>query len=78
MRNVIPFPRTVQKIQPVKVEKAVNPNDLLIVNEFQFTCPHCKTTSKFEQTKMFFKIIKFYCLGCGNPHTVVNPALKDR
>lgn len=78
MRNVIPFPKSVRKNQPLKVDKAVNPSDLLIIKDFEFTCPNCKTISKFEQSNMFFKIIKFYCGGCGNPHTVVNPALKDR
>lgn len=77
MRNVIPFPnKNAQKRKTLIKEKDIlsNRKDFLILKEFEFTCPHCETVGKFKQENIVFKRIQLYCGGCGNAHTITNPA----
>lgn len=74
MKNVVSFPGTAQK-KKLLPEPLAAPGKFLITREFEFTCPHCKTTSNFEQKNLIFKRLQFYCGECGAMHLVSNPAL---
>lgn len=78
MGKVVPFPAVKEKLKVEKTDIVSNPHDYLVTKTFEFTCPNCKTRAKFDQKNIVFKKLQFYCGGCGFPHTVCNPALKDR
>lgn len=74
MKNIVSFPGLAQK-KTVYPSKLGDTRDFLILKEFDFSCPHCKTVSKFETNNLIFKRLQFYCGGCGTAHVVTNPAL---
>ena len=74
MKNLVSFPGVAQK-KTVYPETVRDTRDFLILKEFEFSCPHCKSKSKFETNGMIFKRLQFYCGGCGTSHIVSNPAL---
>lgn len=76
MKNVVSFPGIAQK-QKLLPEPLSNHKNYLVIKDFEFTCPHCKTTSSFEQTNLIFKRLQFYCGGCGQMHLVANPAFRN-
>ena len=75
MGKLLPFPTACDNH---KLETTPNKSDYLIIKTFNYTCPNCKTKSTFNQENMIFKRIHFYCGGCGQPHVVINPALKEK
>lgn len=74
MKNLVSFPGIAQKktVYPMTIRDT---RDFLILKEFEFSCPHCKQSSKFETNGMIFKRLQFYCGGCGQMHLVSNPGL---
>jgi len=74
MKNLVSFPGLNQK-KTVYPSEIRDTRDFLILKEFDFSYPHCKTVSKFETNSLIFKRLQFYCGGCGTAHIVTNPAL---
>lgn len=51
-----------------------DPHVRLSVGQVAFTCPSCGEKSSAEFTKMVFRSMEFYCLSCGYPSRITNPA----
>lgn len=51
-----------------------DPNVRLSLGPVTFTCTACgeKTSADFHH--MLFRSLEFYCLSCGSPYRIVNPA----
>jgi hypothetical protein len=52
--------------------------DQMCVGPWEFSCPKCKTKTKFECTNMVFKMLEFYCSSCGSYFKVINPAFSNK
>jgi hypothetical protein len=58
--------------------KSESLKDQLCVGPWEFSCPKCKTRTKFDCTNMVFKMLEFYCSICGSYFKVVNPAFSNK
>lgn len=78
--KIIPFPSK----KRVKVSKAKLQSERpqieqpLHLGPIIFTCPTCKTESKFSGLNIIFRALEFYCSNCGTAHRVTNPAFNPR
>jgi hypothetical protein len=70
MASIIKFPG------PKKVfgEPDHNPHHKLSVGPVSFTCTSCYEISHVDFKGMVFRTMEFYCMSCGNPYRVSNPA----
>jgi predicted RNA-binding Zn-ribbon protein involved in translation (DUF1610 family) len=53
---------------------SLDPNMRLSVGPVAFTCTNCGEDAKVDFHKMVFRSLEFYCLGCGHPYRITNPA----
>jgi len=53
--------------------KSESLKDQLCVGPWEFSCPKCKTKTKFDCSNMIFKSLDFYCSSCGSFFKVINP-----
>lgn len=62
------------------VDATINsdPNLRLAVGPMAFSCTICGETTSANFTNMVFRSLEFYCLSCGSPHRVTNPAFAAR
>lgn len=51
-----------------------DPNTHLALSPVSFTCSSCGENTSAEFHNMVFRSLEFYCLSCGHPFRVVNPA----
>lgn len=52
----------------------LDPNRRLSIGPVAFTCTACGEINTANFTNMVFRSLEFYCLGCGSPFRIVNPA----
>ncbi len=76
MSKIIRFPVAANKLstKPPLLSKPVVTHDRIQLGPWEFTCPKCSTTTKFECTNIIFRVLDFYCASCGAFHRVTNPA----
>jgi hypothetical protein len=55
-------------------ESILDPNQRLAVGPVSFTCTACNVTNTADFSNMVFRSLDFYCLNCGSPFRMVNPA----
>jgi len=55
-----------------------DPNLRLALGEVVFTCTSCGQTTQADFRNMVFRSLEFYCLTCGAPFRVVNPAFNQK
>ena len=46
----------------------------IYLEETTFCCPTCEKQSSVKFTNVIFRMMEFYCEGCGNAYKVTNPA----
>lgn len=69
--TIIRFPGGAQQL-PATTNP--DPNLRLSVGPVAFTCTSCGETTRADFCNMVFRSLEFYCLTCGSPFRVVNPA----
>ena len=55
-----------------------DPNLRLSVGPVAFTCTSCGETTGADFRGMVFRSLEFYCLACGCPYRITNPAFGYR
>lgn len=66
--TVIRFPPT-----GAEPESTQPKHEKMYLGAFSFTCP-CGSKGTFEPNNIIFRSLELYCLACGTPHKLVNPA----
>ena len=51
-----------------------DPSARLALTPVTFTCTSCGEVAVADFTHMVFRSLEFYCLSCGTPYRVTNPA----
>jgi hypothetical protein len=51
-----------------------DPNLKLSLGKVNFTCTSCNDKATVNFDNMLFRSLEFYCLSCGTPFKIVNPA----
>lgn len=69
--TIIRFPGGAQQL-PTRT--SADPNLRLALGPLAFTCTSCGETTQADFRNMVFRTLEFYCLSCGAPFRVVNPA----
>lgn len=57
---------------------SLDPNLRLSVGPVTFTCTCCGATTRAEFHSMVFRTLEFYCIGCGSPFRITNPAFRSK
>jgi Zn finger protein HypA/HybF involved in hydrogenase expression len=58
--------------------KSESLKDQLCVGPWEFSCPKCKSKTKFDCSNMIFKSLDFYCASCGSFFKVINPVFSNK
>ena len=53
---------------------SLDPQLRLSIGPVAFTCTSCGEQAVVDFRHMVFRSLEFYCLGCGVPHRISNPA----
>jgi len=69
--TIIRFPGGAQRL-PANTDD--DPNLRLSVGPVRFTCTSCGDETVAEFRNMVFRSLEFYCLTCGTPFKIRNPA----
>ena len=69
--TIIRFPGSPQRL-PARTNP--DPNVRLAVGPVSFTCTSCGKLASADFRNMVFRSLEFYCVACGTPHRMVNPA----
>lgn len=69
--TIIRFPGGDRKL-PAKTDP--DPSLRLAVGPVGFTCTSCGESASAEFHNMVFRSLEFYCLSCGSPFRITNPA----
>ncbi len=51
-----------------------DPNHRLSIGPVTFTCTSCGEGATADFRNMVFRTLEFYCLSCGSPFRITNPA----
>lgn len=84
MSNLIHFPHARENIkarQANSLLKYSSPDivqNTMMMGPWEYSCPKCKTVSKFDCKNMIFRTFDFYCSSCGALHRVSNPAFTSK
>lgn len=69
--TVIKFPPSEAIAEPTAAK-----HEKMYLGAFSFTCP-CGTKGTFEPNNIIFRSLEMYCLSCGTPHKLMNPAFAN-
>jgi len=69
--TIIRFPGGAQQLPALT---SPDPHLRLALGAVTFTCTSCGENTQADFRNMVFRSLEFYCLACGVPFRVVNPA----
>lgn len=79
--KVIKFPgagKYKKSIQGLTIEKVDTSQHSPLHGPWDFTCVDCGHITHFNTSGMIFKMLEFFCVGCGSFFKVTNPAFKSK
>jgi transcription elongation factor Elf1 len=59
---------------PLPARTNADPSMRLSIGPVTFTCTSCGEETSADFRNMVFRSLEFYCLACGSPFRITNPA----